>query len=89
MHAAKRLPLNAPPVLEPQVAVRSLLPPLSVLLTHVAVQRSSSTLTLAVMCRYRTKHVTVVLYKPRPLSDAEAMETDAAAGFRMPAARRD
>lgn len=49
------LPLNSPPVLEPQIAMRSLRPPLSVLLTHVAIQRSPHTLTLAVTRRYRTK----------------------------------
>lgn len=60
------IPLNFSPVKQPHIASWSLQPPLSVTLQHMCIQHSSNPSVTAVSTtqRFRSKYVTIVIYKP-------------------------
>jgi len=63
------MPLNVSAAPQPSIASWSLPPPLSVTLQHMCVQRSSPRVTaISTTQRFRSKYVTIVIYKPRSLT---------------------
>ena len=84
------IPLNMALAHQPSIASWTLQPPLSVTLMHMCIQRSnnSQVTTVSSTQRFRSKYVTIVIYKPR-LPSAMVNAEESQGGYQQQQQRDD